>query len=114
MRRLLIITVTLCLLTLSASAWAGSGNHRVAPGQAKHMVTHRTMVQGPGWGHRSVHRHTQWDHRPGHRYGQRFHHARTRHVANRCAPIHRPVVIKEHYTNRGSVQEYTIRIRTTD
>jgi hypothetical protein len=114
MRRLLIITVTLCLLTLSASAWAGSGNHRIPPGQARHMVAHRTVGQGPGWGHKAVRRHAQWDHRHGHRYGQRFHRHKTRYVTRRCAPARRPVVVRERYIDRGSVQEYTIRIRTTD
>ncbi|OIQ51473.1 hypothetical protein BerOc1_03426 [Pseudodesulfovibrio hydrargyri] len=112
MRRILFITVTLCLLTLSAPAWAGPGNHRIPPGQARHMVMPRTMVHGPGWGHRNVHRHAQWAPRPGHRYGQRFHHHRARHVAGRRVPVRRPVMVKERYTNRGSVQEYTIRIRT--
>jgi hypothetical protein len=117
MRRLLIITVTLCLLTLSASAWAGPGNHRAAaPGYAKHVVVHRSVAKGPAWGHRAVPRHPapQWAHRPGHRYGQRHVH-RSRYVARRCEPDHRrPVVVHERSLNRGSVLEYSIKIRTAN
>ena len=106
MRRLLIITLTLCTLTLAASAWAGPGhNHMPAPGYSQHQV------KGPGWGHKTVHRHTQWDRRPGHRYGQRRHHRA--YVAQRCAPVpRRPVVVKERHIDRRAVQEYTITIRT--
>jgi hypothetical protein len=115
MRRLLIITVTLCLLTLSASAWAGPGNHRSAPGYSKHMVEHRTAFKGPGWGHRTMrHQQPQWNHRPGHRYGQR-HVYRSRYVAKRCEPTHRrPVVVRERSLNRGTVLEYSIKIRTAN
>ncbi|WP_319584041.1 hypothetical protein [uncultured Pseudodesulfovibrio sp.] len=113
MRRLLIITVTLCLLTLSASAWAGSDNHRIPPGQAKHMATHRTVAQGQDWGHKTARHSAHQEYRPGLRYGQRHHHRV--YVAQRCAPVHRrPVVVRQHVTTRSSVQEFTISIRTTD
>ncbi|MEZ7196210.1 hypothetical protein [Pseudodesulfovibrio karagichevae] len=116
MRRLLIITTTLCLLALSASAWAGPGNHRAVPGHSRQMVEHRTVGKGTAWGHQSMPRHPapQWNNRPGHRYGQR-HDYRSRYVARRCEPVHRrPVVVHERSLNRGSVLEYSIRIRTAD
>jgi hypothetical protein len=117
MRRLLFITMTLCLLTFSASAWAGPGNHRTAPGYPpRQMVEHRTMARGPAWGHQSMRRHPapQWSHRPSRRYGQRHVH-RSRYAARRCEPVHRrPVVVQERTLNRGSVLEYSIKIRTAN
>jgi hypothetical protein len=120
MRRLFIVTLALCMLTLSASAWAGPGSHRQPQARySQHHKGHPLHVQGMAvrghrfprhaahapracaWNHRHVHGHV-------HRHGQRF--------AGCSAParFHRPVPVHKRYVNRSQVREFTIRVRTMD
>jgi len=116
MRRLLIVPLALCMLTLSASAWAGPGDHhRPRARSSQHHKGHPFHVKGMAVrGHRfprhAAHapRACAWNHRHIHRPGHRF---------ARCsapARFHRPAPMHRRYQNRGTTQEFTIRLRTID